>query len=512
MLSPRLLRTYGPSAFSRSGPRRLFRASARLSSGPRYPFEVPNKGELLSVKQKTLGKPPAFEAAAVLEGAGVVVSQGDRFVQIENRKRGSWARLDSVILRDSCTCPQCADPSSGQKSFASTNIPSDIAIDKVRLTDNGIGIKFRNDFPHSDHEMVLPWSSVSKCLGHTPIDTLPYPRQDAVYPKTGRTFWDRQTIESRVRKIDYQEFMKGDDAFWNTLLDLSSLGLVFLKNVPHDPDSIVKITTRIANIKETFYGRTFDVRAKPDAENVAYTSGYLGLHQDLLYLESPPAIQLLHCMENSCNGGESIFSDGLHAGKLLWLQSPRGAVENLARVKIPYHYEKHGSFYKQQRALFDTGAEGNLAAVYWSPPFQNQFQLSTVDARAWLEPARLFDCLINDPDAMYEMKMAPGECVLFDNLRVMHGRKAFDVGGGSRWLRGAYIAREDLVSRVTYVPEGLANEYRKGVEWSREGEDAELRASPWFEKVRKQVEGMDDGLKAKGAAELGDEEYDQLNC
>ncbi|KAF5675625.1 tRNA-splicing endonuclease beta chain [Fusarium heterosporum] len=465
-----------------------------------------------SLTTKSFKTPPLFEPTSTLKtnDENITISSGDRFIHVQDEKHGGWTRLDAVVLRDSCTCATCVNSASGQKSFATTAIPSDIAIDGIRRTSNGVGITFRNDM-YADHEMILPLSIIDKALGNKPVEKMPYPRQDAVYPKTGRTFWDRATIESRVRKIDYHEFMKGSDAFWHTLLDLSNLGLVFLKNVPHGENSIVDITTRIANIKETFYGRTFDVRAKPDAENVAYTSGYLGLHQDLLYLESPPAIQLLHCMENSCNGGESLFSDGLHAGKLLWLQNSP-TVKNLARVKIPYHYEKHGYFYRQQRSLFDIGEDGNLAAVYWSPPFQNQFQIPSVDARAWLEPAQLFDGLINDPEAMFEMKMKPGECVLFDNMRVMHGRNQFDVGGGSRWLRGAYIAREDLVSRVLHVPEGLAAEYRAGKEWSREREDEELRASRWFGKVEGQVGDMVDGLRRKGAAELGERDYQVLNC
>ena len=109
------------------------------------------------------------------------------------------------------------------------------------------------------------------------------------------------------------------------------------------------------------------------------------------------------------------------------------------------------------------------------------------------------------------MKMKPGECVLFDNMRVMHGRNQFDVGGGSRWLRGAYIAREDLVSRVLHVPEALAAEYRNGKEWSCTLEDEELKASKWFDKVGAQVESVVDGLKRKGAAELEESDYEVLN-
>lgn len=521
MFSHRALRRVAGSSLGLSAPLRglgaLQRRPLASAHGRNHCLKLPVLLGQRCISTKSFGTPPAFEAGTVLDAGadkGVTVTSGDRFIQIEDRKNGGWTRLDSVVLRDSCTCLKCTDPASGQKSFATTDIPADIAIQDIRLDEaGGVGISFRNDIPRlaeGGHEMILPWKSIETALGRRDVETLPYPRQDAVYPKTGRTFWDTRTIESRMRKVDYAEFIRGGDAFWHTLLDLASLGLVFLKNVPRDEGAIVDITTSIANIKETFYGRTFDVRAKPDAENVAYTSGYLGLHQDLLYLESPPAIQLLHCLENSCSGGESLFSDGLRAGKLLWLQdSP--AVGNLAGVRVPYHYEKRGYFYRQKRPLLDVGADGNLAAVYWSPPFQDRFQLASVDAREWLEPARLFDGLINDRDAMLEVKMAPGECVLFDNLRVMHGRKAFDVGGGSRWLRGAYIAREDFVSRVLHVPEGLAAEYRGGKEWSRDAEDRELMASPWFNKVKGQVDGAVQGLKAKGAVRLGQEHYERLN-
>lgn len=532
--SNRILRNSRPSTLSRlcrthsgftSLPARQFHRGSRRSNqasaqaqqqtepeSRKWAFEAPNKGRLPSeladgVASKSHETPSEFTATAVVDGATdagtkIKVTSSTDFLQIEDQDNGGWTRLYASTLRDSCTCPKCTDPSSGQKNFASTDVPAIIEIKDIRLADNGVGISFRNDIERlargGGHEMVLPWDTVEKALGHRNVEKMVYPRQDAVYPKTGRTFWDTETIEKRIRRIDYHEFMKGEDAFWQVLLDLTNLGLVFLKNVPHDETSIASITERIANIKSTFYGRTFDVRAKPDAENVAYTSGYLGLHQDLLYLQSPPAVQLLHCMENSCSGGESLFSDGLRAGKLLWLQENRDAIANLADVHVPYHYEKFGYWYKQKRPLLSTTAEGVLASVYWSPPFQDRFPIPSADLRAWLEPAQLFDALINAETAMYQVKMKPGECVLFDNLRVMHGRRAFDASGGSRWLRGAYIEREDLVSRALHIPERLAVEYRGGETWTRESEDQKLKASKAFEDVTKTAEGMMSGLRERG--------------
>jgi hypothetical protein len=72
--------------------------------------------------------------------------------------------------------------------------------------------------------------------------------------------------------------------------------------------------------------------------------------------------------------------------------------------------------------------------------------------RAWHRAARRFSALIAHEDNVFEYKMQPGECVVFDNRRVLHGRKAFDTGSGTRWLRGTYIADEDFRSRMASIP------------------------------------------------------------
>lgn len=287
--------------------------------------------------------------------------------------------------------------------------------------------------------------------------------------------------------------MAGGPSFWDVVIDICRLGIVYLKDVPRDEASIVNITTRIANIRETFYGRTFDVRAKPNAENVAYTSGYLGLHQDLCYLAPPPMIQVLHCMDNSCSGGESLFSDGERAGRLLWpFVSQGGKMASLAEHRVPYQYDKHGYFYHADRAVIDADEDG-FAGVYWSPPFQGGYSANLGrDITDWIEAARVFEGLVNDESAVHSYKMEEGECVLFDNLRTMHGRNAFDAGkGGSRWLRGAYIAREDFLSRAAYIPDGQAEMYRGSEEWTGERAQGELRDGEWWGDVVRRVREVD---------------------
>ncbi|ODA82483.1 hypothetical protein RJ55_00990 [Drechmeria coniospora] len=437
----------------------------------------------------------------------------------DGRARPRRRLLTPTTLRDSCTCVACRDPASGNKSFGSVEIPLDIGLEDVRSTERGLAIRFRNDIPRyrqtlrggragaeGGHEMLLPWSEVNATLGrrrrHAECDDGgSLPRKRSILRRTGVRYWDGATLERHIRRIDYDEYMRQDSpAFWDAVIDICRLGIVYLVNVPRSEESVVAITTRLANIRETFYGRTFDVRAKVAAENVAYTTVHLGLHQDLLYLDPPPMIQVLHCMDNDCDGGESLFSDGERVGRLLWpfARHPSSPMAPLAHHNVPYGYDKNGHRYMASRPVIalehgnDGEGEGDaFAAVHWSPPFQAPHRGLQPDLGPWIGAARVFESLVNADDALHSRKMAPGECVIFDNLRLMHGRTAFDTSrGGSRWLRGAYIAAEDFLSTASHIPKGRAEALRGPVEWSPELAQKDLMHSPWHRHVLERVKTL----------------------
>ena len=46
---------------------------------------------------------------------------------------------------------------------------------------------------------------------------------------------------------------------------------------------------------------------------------------------------------------------------------------------------------------------------------------------------------MNHIDLVYETRMTPGDLVVFNNRRVLHGRTKFDPTTGERHLRGSYI-------------------------------------------------------------------------
>ena len=108
-----------------------------------------------------------------------------------------------------------------------------------------------------------------------------------------------------------------------------------------------------------------------------------------------------------------------------------------------------------------------LEKVNWGPPFLAPFSLeqeSMEQARSsvtaceslnekmcqWHAAATKFSTVLHRHEILHERLMKPGECVLFNNTRVLHSRRTFDSGdvGKARWLKGAYVDKDPFFSKL----------------------------------------------------------------
>jgi trimethyllysine dioxygenase len=64
---------------------------------------------------------------------------------------------------------------------------------------------------------------------------------------------------------------------------------------------------------------------------------------------------------------------------------------------------------------------------------------------AFYDALRAFEQLANDERLIWSQVLRPGEAMLFDNWRVLHGRRSYT---GRRHLCGAYLNHEDFESRL----------------------------------------------------------------
>lgn len=380
-----------------------------------------------------------------------------------------------------CSCTRCVDQSSRQKHFSTVDIPPKIGIETLTNLPDGLEIEWKNDMPGFEgHKSVF---------SRKMIDAMASTGRTSILPELpSRRLWNNDEFREETSDLTYEAYMEDDSTLLKALRQMQTYGLLFLRDVPEDPESVIRITQRIGPLKNTFYGDTWDVRSVPQAKNVAYTSQDLGFHMDLLYLKQPPHLQFLHCIRSSSNGGASLFTDSFRAVAKLY-QENRGAFDELIRRPITYHYDHIDSHYYQhsrplieidpsrfgggdytsfrhlQRTAESFKLDDYLEAVSWSPPFQAPFQLSgshsngpdrdftgqcEVNIRSWHGAAREFNSLIHDKQGIHERMMKPGECVIFDNRRVLHARKAFEVAdaGKERWLRGSYLDKDPFLSKL----------------------------------------------------------------
>ncbi len=188
------------------------------------------------------------------------------------------------------------------------------------------------------------------------------------------------------------------------------------------------------------------MRSKPNPNNAAYTAIGLAPHTDLPNWRQPPDIQLLYCLENDADGGESTFSDGFAAARTLRERSPE-AFRMLSETPIDFRFqdEDHDIVWRAPILTLDAG--GNLLEVRFNNWIRDTLHLPPEQADAWYQAYREFWHLVHEPDQQLEFSLAPGQMVAFDNRRMLHGRKAFNPESGRRHLQGTYLDLDLLESR-----------------------------------------------------------------
>ena len=254
--------------------------------------------------------------------------------------------------------------------------------------------------------------------------------------------------------MDYADLMNPenrDAALLRFLQHLERFGVAFLRNVPTaDHRQVEKVAERFGPIRETFYGRSWDVKSVPNAKNIAYTSLFLDLHMDLMYFEAPPGLQFLHCLENSVTGGESLFLDIFNAVQILKQRDP-AAYHCLSTTPVTFHYINSGHRMRFRRRTIEDDHPNEPLLVYYSPPFQGPVECEPDQMQEFYRSFKVLDGIINDPKLLYKVKLLPGDCAVFANRRALHGRTSFDTNSGNRHLKGTYVDSDVFRDRLMHL-------------------------------------------------------------
>jgi gamma-butyrobetaine dioxygenase len=259
--------------------------------------------------------------------------------------------------------------------------------------------------------------------------------------------WDNAALGGELPTLDGPAVLTDDGALLEFVRTLASHGVARLRHLPTANETVARVATRVGVIRETSFGRLFDVVSKPNPDSVAYTTQALLPHTDLPTREVPPGYQLLHCRENTCADGWSVMVDGFRVAEVVRDEDP-AAWELLTTVAWTFTNRSRDVDYRWSAPLLHLDDTGAVDEVRLFHPLRTVPHIADDRIADAYASVCAYSTVSKRPEMAIRSAFAPGDLVMFDNRRVLHGRDSFDPQGGQRHLQGCYVDRDDVYSRL----------------------------------------------------------------
>ncbi len=321
------------------------------------------------------------------------------------------------------------EPTNRQRLFTPIDIPSDLSCTSCAFVDEVLVVDFSDG-----HRASYPFGRLALALGWVADpeerpDPEPWDRPFEPFP-----YVDWSGIGSSETEQDTPSVLAMIEAF-------SRHGFVILRGTPTEPDTVRHVANRLGYLVPTNFGDIFDVRAEPMPADLAYTAIELVAHTDLPYRRPVPGIQLLHCLSNDSPGGDSTLVDGLAAAETLASVDPE-AHAALASTEVIYRYDIGSDTVVGRGLTLEYDQFGRFRQVRLNPKLDSPVVRDGQDLDAFYRGRRWLVEWLNDAAHKVTFRLEPGDVMLMDNHRILHGRTAFDTGSGFRHLQGCYIEHD----------------------------------------------------------------------
>jgi trimethyllysine dioxygenase len=256
--------------------------------------------------------------------------------------------------------------------------------------------------------------------------------------------WDADTIATAPVRIAHDVVAATDMGVHEWLSIIATYGFAIVTGTPATAEATEALIRRVGYVRETIFGGFWQFTDDLAKADLAYTTQHLSSHTDGTYSNDAPGLQMLHCLAFDGNGGASTLVDGFKIAELLRRDEP-DIFELLSTVAILGQYIGDGSHLMAARTVFRHDHNGALVQVSYNNADRAPFLLPADEMEKLYSALRAFDRLANAETMQWRQVLRPGEALLFDNWRVLHGRHAYT---GKRTMCGAYLNHEDFESRL----------------------------------------------------------------
>jgi gamma-butyrobetaine dioxygenase len=349
-------------------------------------------------------------------------------------------RFHAIWLRDNALDDATKSSSNGQRLIALRDIDVTTYISHARVTADALQVTFVPE--HKTVSFPLAWLAAHA-----------YDKPQAStkgWLPASQSLWNNNLM-GQLPEADFDAVSNSPLALQAWLADIARFGFAKLNGGPITAGSLTQVVDLFGHLRETNYGRIFEVRVEEKPTNLAFTGLALQAHTDNPYRDPVPTIQVLYCLESSAPGGDNVLVDGFNAARQLQQENPH-AFDLLSRYCARFEYAgEAGVCLQSKRPMIELASDGQLQGIRFNNRSAAPFTEIPFEHMAdYYEAYRRLGEIIDHPASEVGFRLKPGDCFVLDNTRVLHARKAFS-GAGTRWLQGCYADMDGLRSRLAVL-------------------------------------------------------------
>lgn len=358
---------------------------------------------------------------------------GDRTVTVL-LSNGDAHEFHHQWLRHCCYCESCGNPADGIRFTTVIDVDPNVAPESATIVGRDLELQwpdghrstFRNDW-----------------LFHHAYDRSATERRRSWRPTT----WRCELAES-FPTVEWADASDGGSGQLRLYQVLRDYGIVQITGLGKGPEQTEALASLVGPIHETtVYGRLYDVRAEPVAKLGAKTGMAQAPHIDDAFAYSQPGIDVFHCLVNTSEGGLSTYVDGFAVAQSIADDDPR-AYELLTSVPISHIRRHPGEMDMRNRGpLISLDEFGHPCGIRYFDRAMAPPDCAAELMDELYDAIRLYNSRMVDPTFMAKIRVEPGNGMLIDNHRVMHGRTAFDPSSG-RHIRLCHVPRDEFHARL----------------------------------------------------------------
>lgn len=274
------------------------------------------------------------------------------------------------------------------------------------------------------------------------------------------TTWTGNGIES-IATFDYSALVDNESALLGLIEHLHEYGAALLRNVPSETNTVTRIGNWFGHVPANLYSddpgqpAIGNIRVDPSVTVGTTMSHFLGPHTDTCWRQTLMGLLLMHCLQAHPDGGRSIVVDGFAVAERLREQDGE-AFDLLARVPLNFGSQvDNGDDWRVLGRVISTAADGSLEGIRYNGNSIGQLELPPDLIEPVYRALEAFESILYDQTLWWQPLLQPGDLLILDNHRVLHGREAFDPSLSERHLQCCAVDRDDFHNRYRHLAKKL---------------------------------------------------------